>query len=409
MVLLSRAHRKVPFNREVLGRVLGPAKGEGNEMAQWVLKANGNVVPRPTLRFLNTAELHSPTEAKKRSIYDALITRRWGTSMSAPPEETEKNSFNEYSDDDEEARIIPDVEDIVDANGRLLKQQPMYDRIINAEVQLQLGNQLSLDKVVRRALRPDDVTTGSYADNPMLNSIVYEVEFPDGQTKEYAANMIAENMLSQVDSDRYSTTLMQGFVDYKKDDSTAISKADKWVITARGQRRLRKSTVGWKMLVQWRDGSETWIPLKDMKESHPVETAEFAKARGIDDEVVFAYWVPYTLRKRDVIISAMKSRCNKRKVTHKYGLEVPTSIEHACLLDEKNGDKYWRDDLSKEMKNVGIAFQILSEGQHEHVGWAKVTGHIIFDVKMNCTRKARWVLDGYKTPNPIGSTYAGVV
>ena len=35
-----------PMPREVLGRVLGPAKGEGNEMAQWVLKANGNVVPR---------------------------------------------------------------------------------------------------------------------------------------------------------------------------------------------------------------------------------------------------------------------------------------------------------------------------------------------------------------------------
>jgi hypothetical protein len=256
---------KFPFNREVLGRVLGPAKGEGNEMAQWILKANGNVVPRRTLRSLNTAELHSRTEAKKRTIYDALITRRWGTSMSAPPEETEENSFNEYSDDDEEARIIPDVEDTVDANGQLLEQHPMYDRIINAEVQLQLGNELSLGKVVRHALGPDGVTTGSYADNPMLNSIVYEVEFPDGQTKEYAANTIAENMLSQVDSDGYSTTLMQGIVDYKKDDSTTISKADKWVITARGQRRLRKSTVGWKMLVQWRNGSETWIPLNDMK------------------------------------------------------------------------------------------------------------------------------------------------
>ena len=33
-----------PFNREVLGRILGPAHGEGNEMAQWVLKANGTVV-----------------------------------------------------------------------------------------------------------------------------------------------------------------------------------------------------------------------------------------------------------------------------------------------------------------------------------------------------------------------------
>ena len=34
-----------PFPREVLGQCLGPAKGEGNEMAQWCLKANGQVVP----------------------------------------------------------------------------------------------------------------------------------------------------------------------------------------------------------------------------------------------------------------------------------------------------------------------------------------------------------------------------
>jgi hypothetical protein len=54
--------------------------------------------------------------------------------MSAPPEETEDNLFNEYSDGDKEARIIPDVEDTVDANGRLLEQQPMYDHIITANV-----------------------------------------------------------------------------------------------------------------------------------------------------------------------------------------------------------------------------------------------------------------------------------
>ena len=39
-----------PNNKEVLGRVLGPARGVGNEMAQWILKANGRVVPRRSLR-----------------------------------------------------------------------------------------------------------------------------------------------------------------------------------------------------------------------------------------------------------------------------------------------------------------------------------------------------------------------
>ena len=40
---------KFPHNQEVLGHVLGPARGNGNVEARWVLKANGNVVPRCSL------------------------------------------------------------------------------------------------------------------------------------------------------------------------------------------------------------------------------------------------------------------------------------------------------------------------------------------------------------------------
>jgi hypothetical protein len=60
--------QKFPFNREVLGRVLGPAKGEGNEMAQWILKANGKVIPRRSLRPLKGDEIHSVTEIKRERV-----------------------------------------------------------------------------------------------------------------------------------------------------------------------------------------------------------------------------------------------------------------------------------------------------------------------------------------------------
>jgi hypothetical protein len=403
-----REHKNsFPFNREVLGRVLGPAKGEGNEMAQWLLKANGNVVPRRTSRPLHIAELHSPTEAKKRETFDALIERRWGTSINPPPASPEPEDFEEYSDDDEEPRIIPEIDEPVDSTGKLLNQQPTYDQIISAKVQLQLGDEVSVGQVRRRALGPDGIVVGTYHDNPIMNSIVYEVEFPDGQVKEYAANVIAENMLSQIDEDGYSTTLMESIIDHMKDESTAVPKSDRYVITARGQRRPKKSTAGWKLLVKWKDGSETWVPLKDLKESHPIEVSEFAKARGIDDEPAFAWWVPYTLRKRDIIISAIKTRI--RKTTHKYGIEIPNNIQHANKIDAANGNHYWRDALAKEMHNVGIAFEVLENDTSPPVGWKKVTGHLVFDVKMDFTRKARWVLDGHKTDNPIGSTYAGVV
>ena len=69
----------------------------------------------------------------------------------------------------------------------------------------------------------------------------------------------------------------------------------------------------------------------------------------------------------------------------------------------------WMDGLAKEIFNVGIAFKVLEEKHSVPLGWSQVTGHLVWDVKMDITRNARWVLDGHKTPDPIGSTYAGVV
>ena len=51
-------------------------------------------------------------------------------------------------------------------------------------------------KFKRRSVGPDGKLTGKYDDDPLLNSLVYEVEFPDGTMKEYAANIIAENMIA---------------------------------------------------------------------------------------------------------------------------------------------------------------------------------------------------------------------
>ena len=61
------------------------------------------------------------------------------------------------------------------------------------------------------------------------------------------------------------------------------------------------------------------------------------------------------------------------------------------------------------MTEVGVVFEVLEEEMKAPIGWSKVTGHLVWDVKMDFTRKARLVLDGHKTPNPIGSTYAGAV
>ena len=250
--------RDSPFNQEVLG----PASGEGNEMAQWVLKANGSVVPRRTLRPLTVDERHSPVEATKRETFNKLVEKKWGTSMN-PPKVSDEDPWEVYYDEEELPRDIPDVEDVVDATGKVLCQQPAYDKIINAEVLLQNGDTLQTAKVQRRSIGPDGTTVGKYNDNPFMNSIIYDVEFPDGTVKEYSANVIAENMLSQVDEDGFSMTLMEGIVDHKMDSAVTVPKHDKGIVTQRGQRELMKTTVGWKLLVKWKDESESWIHLKD--------------------------------------------------------------------------------------------------------------------------------------------------
>ena len=47
-----------------------------------------------------------------------MIERRWGTSINASKEQIEPNEaddFEEYQDDIEEPRIVPDIEDSVDS------------------------------------------------------------------------------------------------------------------------------------------------------------------------------------------------------------------------------------------------------------------------------------------------------
>ena len=136
----------------------------------------------------------------------------------------------------------------------MLDQQPAYDTMINAEVEWQQGHEFVTGKVKRHALGPDGRTMCSWSDNPIMNSMIYEVEFPDGQVKEYGTNIIAKNILLQVDSDGYSMQLMQVIVDYKCDDSVAVQMADQYVYMKSGQKCLCKSTRGWKLLVHWKEG-----------------------------------------------------------------------------------------------------------------------------------------------------------
>jgi hypothetical protein len=406
-----------PYQKERLGRCLGPAKNEGNAMAQWILKENGKVVPRRTLRRLTPAEL-SPSnevESEKRSLFNAAIRNVLGDSVRIPkviPLDNDATQafdalwdLDPYEDDDQILPFIPDA-DLKDAAGKPFDVRSVADALINAEVMLPSGDSMAIAKVVRRGVDDDGRLIGTFNDNPLLNTLLYECEFEDGTTRAYSANTIASNIFMESDADGYSSNLLYEIVDHKS-SGEATKMADKYIITRTGTKRMRQTTQGWKFLVQWANGTRQWIDLKVLKESNPVQVAEYVTARDIAEEPAFAWWVPYVLRKRDVIVSAVNTRV--RKSSHKYGIDLPTSVRHAIDIDRKNGDTLWQDALSKEMGNVCVAFEILGPNMKAPPGWHKASGHLVFDVKMDFTRKARWVKDGHKTPDSATSSFAGVV
>ena len=61
------------------------------------------------------------------------------------------------------------------------------------------------------------------------------------------------------------------------------------------------------------------------------------------------------------------------------------------------------------MKNVRVAFEVLPEGAAPPPTYKPLQCYMVFDVKMDFTRKARFVANGSKTSDPEGSKYAGVV
>ena len=61
------------------------------------------------------------------------------------------------------------------------------------------------------------------------------------------------------------------------------------------------------------------------------------------------------------------------------------------------------------MNTILSSFDILSYGEKVPPGYARSSGHIIFDVKMDFTCKSRWVKDEHLTRDPIDSNFTSVV
>ena len=164
-----------------------------------------------------------------------------------------------------------------------------YDDYFNAEVMLpQDGEHVRAVRVIGQLKDKNGNVIGSYDPNPILNTKIYDVLFPDGSVQQYAANTIAENIYAQIDEDGYRYQLMDGIVGHRT-DGRAVKQSYGYVVSKNDKRTRRRTTKGWHFNVNWKDGATSWVPLRELKESHPIQVAEYVDAAGLKEEPAFAW------------------------------------------------------------------------------------------------------------------------
>ena len=406
-----------------VGRWLGVSHHIGSALCYYILTNKGEAISRTTVQHIPQHEFIKPEVQEEVKSYHVSLDQFLGQDQYAYEQEDK-----EFIRDDVEAQIgtgftdeelgllknAMDVDDYVKADDAE-SEADTYDQFIGAEIALPNAADEKLMAKVRKKVRSDNHNDGKNY-NPILDSSVYEVQFSDGTTEEIAANVIAECMLSQVDSEGHHYQILKEISDHKK-NWNAISVSEGFHTRKGSSQKIpKKTTRGWELLVEWKDGSMDWIRLANLKESYPVQIAEYAVANGIDHEPAFKWWVPSVLRRRDRIIRKVKSKY--WRTTNKFGIQIPKTVEEAYEIDRITGTDFWMKAIEKEMANVRVAFEKLEGVTIDEMKTGKVkpgfkfcSTHMIFDIKMDgkFTRKVRLVADGHKTDAPASITYSSVV
>ena len=185
-----------------------------------------------------------------------------------------------------------------------------YSEFPDAHLNVHIGlprkadNDLMYVMVKKRVTTEDGVPVGKEQNNPLLmDAQAHEVELIDGATEMLTANIIAENLLVQVDEDGDCQLSLDEIVDHQS-NSNAMSKHDGFIVSSNSVKRKKMTATGWESCITWKDGSTDWNALKDIKASHPLACA---KNDEIAEELAFAWWVTHALKRKNLVIKSQMS------------------------------------------------------------------------------------------------------
>jgi hypothetical protein len=196
-----------------------------------------------------------------------LLCERLGDSVKIPKEIPLDNAditafdglwdLKPYEDDHETKFHVSDA-NLKDAAGKPFENKLLADTLINTEVLLPNKDSQAITRVVQQATDENGRLIGTFNENHLLNTLLYEGEFDDGTTRECAAYSIASNIFTELDAGGFSSSFLYHIVDHKR-SGEAVTMVDKYFVTMTGTKRMCQTTVGWKFLVKWANGSRQWL------------------------------------------------------------------------------------------------------------------------------------------------------
>ena len=98
------------------------------------------------------------------------------------------------------------------------------------------------------------------------------MELSDGSYYELTFNQIAGAMLSHIDDKGNHLQLLRKINDHKSNGNT-ISISDGLIKSINVSNVTNNNMTGWKLKVEWKDGSIFWVPLKYLKDSNRIESS----------------------------------------------------------------------------------------------------------------------------------------
>jgi hypothetical protein len=238
-----------------ISRWLGVSHHVGPLMSYWVLTPEGQIMSRTTVQRVTNLELTSAENMARMAEFTAAISTKAGDpaqfiddGKGNPSDWGEPGDFD--ADFDEEFNSVDNSSIPVNDVDDDFTPDVLDDTYLNMELALpRSGGKVEFARVVKRLRDKDGIPIGTANDNPILDSRMYEVEFPDGYKTSMAANAIAENLFAQVDPEGNRLAVFEDIIDHRT-NGKQVAIEDGMIVTPVGTKRRKQTTAGWELLVQ---------------------------------------------------------------------------------------------------------------------------------------------------------------